>query len=299
MMDPNRLKQASVRPGRWWVFLSSVGFSTALHVGWAYTAEEKTGGNAKSVPEAKADAAAAVPPKASEGKGGKAGVFAEETIKVGLRERAYRLVVPENLDPKKPVPLVFAFHGGIIDSKELMPVYSQLDALARKEKFILVYPNADNKVGWWLVKALAQGDIRFFDELLKHLVEQYNVDLNRVYCTGMSSGGFFCHLLASERSEKIAAIAAHSAGLGVLANGVDPKKKTAVLVIHGAKDPVISVEEGRKARDAYEKAGYPLKYVEYPEVGHNWALFQGVNETIWTFFSEHPLGSKPKAEAKK
>ncbi|MBI3830075.1 MAG: dienelactone hydrolase family protein [Planctomycetes bacterium] len=281
-----------MRTRREWTFGLCAGLWTALHVGGAYTAEEKSGTEAKPVPEAKAEPAAAVPARASEGKGGKAGVFADEKLKVGERERAYRLVVPENLDPKKPAPLVFAFHGGIIDSKELMPVYSQLDALAKKEKFILVYPNADNKIGWWLVKALAQGDIRFFDELLKRLSAQYNVDLNRVYCTGMSSGGFFCHLLASERSEKIAAIAAHSAGLGALAGGVDPQKKTAVLVLHGAKDPVISVEEGRKARDAYQKAGFPVKYVEYPDVGHHWALFQGVNETIWKFFVEHPLGCK-------
>jgi hypothetical protein len=35
--------------------------------------------------------------------------------------RTYRLVAPESVGLAKPAPLVVAFHGMLIDSKDLMP----------------------------------------------------------------------------------------------------------------------------------------------------------------------------------
>src|SRR5262245_9740013 len=45
------------------------------------------------------------------------GNFGDESLKVDSDQREYRLVVPKTVDLKKPVPLVFAFHGLLIDSK--------------------------------------------------------------------------------------------------------------------------------------------------------------------------------------
>lgn len=68
------------------------------------------------------------------------GTFVGETISVGGKERQYRLVVPDSVDFSQPAPLVCAFHGRN-DSMRVMPLYSRLDELAAKERFILVYPN--------------------------------------------------------------------------------------------------------------------------------------------------------------
>jgi poly(3-hydroxybutyrate) depolymerase len=72
----------------------------------------------------------------------KHGNFGSETIKVGDVTRAYRLVVPKTVDLSKPAPLVIAFHGMLIDSKDVMPIYTKLNETASKYKFILAYPNA-------------------------------------------------------------------------------------------------------------------------------------------------------------
>jgi poly(3-hydroxybutyrate) depolymerase len=242
-------------------------------------------------------AAETVPARSSEGKGGKAGLFEDETLKVGALERKYRLLVPDSMDLSKPAPIVFAFHGGLIDNKELMAFYTQLDHLAKKEKFILVFPNASNKIGWFVVKEVARIDLSFFDALLLHLSKQYNLDMNRVYCTGESSGGCFCHVLAQERSKVIAAIAPHSAVLASLNGKVEAERKIPAFIIHGAADPIIKVEFGQKARDAYKAAGHEIEYWEIPGHGHEWALFRGVNEKIWDFFKAHPLKSDaPKTD---
>src|SRR5438874_2502131 len=72
----------------------------------------------------------------------KQGTFPEESLTVGNQKRVYRLVVPKSVDLTKPAPLVIAFHGMGIDSKDLMPKYTKLDDLAADKKFLLVYPEA-------------------------------------------------------------------------------------------------------------------------------------------------------------
>ncbi len=142
--------------------------------------------------------------RSSGGKGGKTGTQAAAKITVQGTEREYRLVAPEGIGPKSPAPLLFAFHG-LKDSKDLMPIYSQLDKLAAREKFFLVYPNGIDRR--WQLLPERNGDVEFFDALYDELTSKYDIDLNRVYVTGMSMGAYFANLLAIQRSDKIAAIA--------------------------------------------------------------------------------------------
>jgi poly(3-hydroxybutyrate) depolymerase len=225
----------------------------------------------------------------SAGRGGKYGTFPTEVIDVCGKEREYRLVVPLSVDLSRPVPLVFAFHG-IFEGKDYMPGYSHLDGLADAHGFILVYPEGKDKC-WPLALDWTHDDVAFFDALYAHLTSQYNIDLNRVYVTGMSNGAYFSHFLALQRSDRIAAIAVHSGGLGLLAfSDVPVKRKYPVLIIHGDADTVVAVEEGRRARDAYQRWGWDrdLEYVELPGHPHLWAYDLGINERIWKFFMDHP-----------
>jgi poly(3-hydroxybutyrate) depolymerase len=56
----------------------------------------------------------------------------------------------------------------------------------------------------------ANPDIQFFDALVEHLSERFDIDLGRVYVVGMSNGASFVQLLTAARPNKIAAAAAHS-----------------------------------------------------------------------------------------
>lgn len=230
----------------------------------------------------------AAAPRPSKGKGGKTGTFAAETIKVREQARAFKLVVPGGLDGSKPVPLAFVFHG-LGDSKENISRYSGFEALAARKGFIAVFPDALEK-RWNIRPADDNEDVRFFDALLEHVAAKYNVDLRRVYLTGMSMGGYFSNCLASQRSEKVAAIAPHSGGLGMLGfRGVQARRKYPAMIVHGDADNVVKVEEGRKSRDAYTKEGHPVEYVEIAGLGHVWAVKENISEKIWTYFMDHPL----------
>jgi|SRR5579883_1964976 len=219
----------------------------------------------------------------------RAGTFPAETIAVGKQTRDYRLVVPKTVALDKPAPLVFAFHGMGIDSKDVMPRYTKLDDLAADKKFLLVYPAAVGRA-WGLTPEKVAADLAFFDALLARLRERYKVDPDRVYVLGMSNGGYFAHLVRKERSKTVAAVASHSGPLGLQTlAGIGAERKFPVLIIHGDKDRLLPVDWARESRDKYKREGHPVKYVEVAGGGHMWATEIGVNELIWTFFEANPM----------
>jgi poly(3-hydroxybutyrate) depolymerase/tRNA A-37 threonylcarbamoyl transferase component Bud32 len=230
--------------------------------------------------------------RAADAASGKAGEFASETVQVGGVTREYRLVVPKSVDLSKPAPLVIAFHGMFIDSKDFMPKYTKLNDTAAKHQFILAYPEAIGK-SWGLSPEKVKDDLAFFDALVAKLTTDYKIDADRLYVLGMSNGGYFAHLVAKERSKTVAAVASHSGPLGLQTLlGVNAERKFPVLIIHGEKDRILSVNFARENRDKYKREGHEVKYVEVHGMDHVWATKVDINETIWEFFAEHPRNKK-------
>jgi len=218
----------------------------------------------------------------------KQGEFASETLKVGTATREYRLVVPKAVDLAKPAPLVVAFHGMLIDSKDLMPAYTKLNDTAEKHKFVIAYPNAVGRA-WGLAPDKVTADLAMFDALFEKVSGAYKIDPDRVYVLGMSNGGYFAHLVGKERSKTVAAVASHSGPLGLQTLlGVNADRKFPVLIIHGDRDRILPVDWARENRDKYKKEGHDVEYVELRGYGHEWGTKADINETIWKFFADHP-----------
>lgn len=218
------------------------------------------------------------------------GEFATETLQVGGVTRDYRLVVPKSVDLEKPAPLVIAFHAMLIDTKDLMPHYTKLNETADKHGFIIAYPNALDKA-WGLKPEKVKADLAFFDALVDKVSSDYKVDPDRIYVLGMSNGAYFAHLVGKERSKTVAAVAAHSGMLGAqTALGINADRKFPVLIIHGEQDKIFPIRIARENRDKYLQEGHEVKFVEIPGLGHLWGTKADVNETIWQFFADHPLG---------
>ncbi len=211
-----------------------------------------------------------------------------QIIEIGDETRTYRLVVPKTVELAKPVSLVVAFHGMLIDSKDVMPKYTRLNETAEAKKFIIAYPEAVGK-SWGIAPEKVNSDLAFFDALLTQVKAAYKIDLDRVFVLGMSNGGYFAHLVGKERSQTVAAVASHSGPLGLQTLlGIRADRKFPVLIIHGDKDPIFPVAFARENRDKYKREGHEVKYVELPGHGHMWATTVDINETIWEFFDKHP-----------
>jgi len=107
--------------------------------------------------------------------------------------------------------------------------------------------------------------------------EKFAVDTNRVYLTGLSMGGYGTWSLALAHPEKFAAIAPICGGgqvidiiLASYGKPANPLKNISVWAFHGAKDPVVPLEESERMIAALKKIGAKdVKLTVYPEAEHD------------------------------
>lgn len=160
-------------------------------------------------------------------------------------ERSYFLYVPENYTGNAPLPLVFNFHGYGSNGFEQM-FYGNFISLAESNNFIVVHPQGTDLLGTshWNVGGWTNGstadDIGFTKALLDQLDNDYNIDLSRVYATGMSNGGYFSFVLACQESETFAAIASVTGSMTPETfDACNPKRPIPVMQIHGTSDETV------------------------------------------------------------
>ena len=178
---------------------------------------------------------------------------AQQTINASIThdgiERDYILYVPEIYDGSTAVPLVLNFHGFGSGASQQM-FYGDFRDIADTEGFILVHPEGTTLIGnqFWNVGfpglSSTIDDVGFTEALIDELATLYTIDLDRVYATGMSNGGFMSFLLACQLSEKIAAVASVTGSMTQdTFDDCNSQLTTPVLQIHGTEDDVVSYNE--------------------------------------------------------
>ena len=117
-------------------------------------------------------------------------------------QRDYILYIPAIYDGSADVPLVLNFHGYGSNANQQM-FYGDFRDIADVEGFLLVHPQGTilNGNQHWNVGFPGSGsttdDLGFTEALIDELANLYAINLDRVYGTGMSNGGFMSFLLAS------------------------------------------------------------------------------------------------------
>ena len=167
------------------------------------------------------------------------------SIQVGNVTRSYLLHVPPSYDQSKSLPLVFVFHGGESQARQ-MERYTGLSDLADRKGFIAVYPEGVDK--HWndgRETATKVDDVGFVVALIEHLGRSLKIDRQRIYATGISNGGMFSQRLACELSGTIAAVASVTASMPeALSARCQPSSPISVLMVHGTADPLIPYRGG-------------------------------------------------------
>jgi polyhydroxybutyrate depolymerase len=143
------------------------------------------------------------------------------------------------------VPLILNFHGFGSNANEQM-FYGDFRDIADTEGFLLVHPEGTTFIGnqFWNVGfpgiSSTIDDVGFTEALIDELATLYTINLDRVYATGMSNGGFMSFLLACQLSEKIAAVASVTGSMTQdTFNECNAQLPTPVLQIHGTEDDVV------------------------------------------------------------
>ncbi len=161
----------------------------------------------------------------------------------GVKRQAL-IAVPKDAS-QKPTPLVFGFHG---HGGSMKNAARSFQIQQHWNEAIVVYMQGLNtpgqltdpegkKPGWQKEKGdLKDRDLHFFDEVLKSLKSEYNVDEKRIYATGHSNGGGFTYLLWAERSDVFAAMAPSGSAALRIRGTLKPKP---MLHIAGDNDPLV------------------------------------------------------------
>lgn len=174
----------------------------------------------------------------------KAQLTVVDSIYSGGMYRNYRIYIPAIYTGATARPLIINMHGYTSNALQ-QQFYSNFEPIADTANFLMVYPNGTFSGGsqFWNagISSVGVNDISFLSNLIDSLKAQYNIDLNRVYSTGMSNGGFMSHTLACELSNRITAIASVTGSIFVSQYGTNchPTRPVPVMQIHGTADGTV------------------------------------------------------------
>jgi len=217
----------------------------------------------------------------------------------------YRLLTPKNLNSNEKYPLVLFFHGscerGDDNQKQLQHGVGRFAAPAYRTKypcFVLVPQcplHLDNQPIMWTGEREQMHSLKLASgaaiplgaalELMIAIQEKFPIDLDRVYVTGISMGGFATWEALIRYPQKFAAAIPVCGGGDV--NYVDRLRDIPIWAFHGANDSTVPVQCSRSIIAMIEKAGGHPRYTEYPGVGHNsWDRAYAEPELLSWLFSQ-------------
>ncbi len=172
-------------------------------------------------------------------------------------------------------PVVLALHGGQ-GSAKVMQANSGFDQVARKNDFMVVYPEGtefgNNRHAWntgFLLRRQVQNsnDVAYLDTLIDKLIADHGADPSRVYITGGSNGGMMTFVYAVARTDRLAAAAPVVASMFTFDS--KPTSPLPILIINGAQDDEVPIEGGM-SRNPLVRRGQEAPFKSIDQVVEFW-----------------------------
>ncbi len=190
------------------------------------------------------------------------GRIPERLVRVGGKDASYALRVPKDYAPERSYPLLVCLHGTGFDGA------GYLDRWEGRlgDAFFLACPTSPDGE-WWSPEAeqLVLGVIR-------DVTRGYRIATDRIFLTGMSSGGVGTYLIGLNHTDLFAGQVPMAGALPrALFPLLDNLGGEPIYLIHGSRDGIIPVEFSRQV-DSYLKA-HNLPHVyrehdrEHPQAG--------------------------------
>lgn len=216
-----------------------------------------------------------------------------EAFPSGGEEREFLLYLPEN---PEGAPVVFAWHwlGGsaasIVNTMDLRP-----ELVDAGGAVVIAPESCCGSFEWGFTPTDdPTPDLTLFDDLLRCVWEQHNIDLDRVYTTGMSAGGLWSSFLLQRRAEHLAAAAPLSGGIGDVTEGnpimeyQPPARPLPVLLTWGGTSDMYgpySFHNGSLELSAELRAlGSWVGECQH-DGGHT--IPDGATQYVWRFLQDH------------
>lgn len=208
------------------------------------------------------------------------------------------LLVPD----AKPIGTVVVLHGLGADGFDFVPVVKELrlpDALPLR----FLFPHAPVRRvtvndgyemrAWYDIRDFSltgREDLDGITEATDRITDYVEreaaggVEPSRIVLAGFSQGGAVALHAGIRSRERLAGVVALSAYLPfssrVQAEVSQTNRELPILMCHGTKDPVVSVELGQMSRDVLKEHGYEVEWHAYP-MGHEVCLPEIAKVSDW------------------
>jgi predicted peptidase len=198
----------------------------------------------------------------------------------------YLLLLPKGYGKKQQnwVMIIFLHGAGKRPDnlkKIWTPIPPNIPEVKKNFQFIVVYPqcpkdNKGNSRGW---------SNKLLFDLVNDITSRHYVDKKRIYVTGLSMGGTGAWDMACTYPDLFAAIAP-------VCGWTQPEKacgmkNVPVWAFHGAKDPVVPLEESKEMVEAVKACGGNTRLTIYPNAGHNAWTQTYYNKELYQWFLKH------------
>lgn len=214
----------------------------------------------------------------------------------------YSVYIPRDYKEDSPTPLFVALHGSGVNEVSYAINMADLIATARVRRglprMIMIAPKARGLSDWYLGNS--GKDVL---ECIEHIEALYNIDKKNIVLQGFSMGGYGAWRLSLLNPELFKAVVIQSGALSPppylkgenILDLLDRGKGLNFLIVHGAKDNAVPVENARKAVEKLKELGIKHKYIEVKDGFHT-----GYNKWDEIFdWIRDVLGIKPEQPRRK
>jgi predicted peptidase len=197
----------------------------------------------------------------------------------------YNILEPVAQEGIETYPLFIFLHGagerGDDNEKQLVhiaPIFEH-DSIQKRYPSYVVFPQCPENDKWgavdvidgeWIANAKKEPTkpMKGVMALVENLIDQYPVDTNRIYISGLSMGGYGTYDILSRIPDRFAAAISICGGGDI--DMVSRYAHVPMKIFHGSKDLVVPPDFSRKMYKAIQLIGAAnLEYIEYPEGTHN------------------------------
>jgi len=228
------------------------------------------------------------------------GFLDRHVVVAGVRY-PYQVYVPSDYDASRPWPVVLFLHGaGERGADGLLQTEVGIGTAIRRNRqrfpALVVMPQAPREQLW--IGPPADAALAALDRSC----EEFAVDRERTYLTGLSMGGHGSWMLGYHHAARFAAMLVVCGFVGdrpnrpstVPSGDGSPYERVAarlkdvpIWIVHGDADVAVSVSESRRMNDALRAVGADVRYTELPGVNHDsWTAAYGSEEIVHWLFAQ-------------
>jgi predicted peptidase len=238
--------------------------------------------------------------------------FLNRSVSLDNETYRYQVYVPYGWTPGQRLPIILFLHGGGERGDDgLAQTQVGIGAAIRlhPERYpaIIVMPQVRKDLTWQdsKMEAMAMAALETSEK-------EFGTDLDRVYVTGMSLGGYGSWAMLVNHPGRFAAAVIICSGVAKLniLPAVVPETASGDIytnvaaqvgpamplwLFHGGADSVVPVEGSRRMTEALQRLGSNVKYTEYEGVNHNsWDRAYAEPEMPTWLFAQRLSANKSK-----